>query len=615
MTKRILPSVLFSVALLAGVALRLWNLGQTSWQFDEIVYHQIATNFLQHGLLAEKITYGQPYEPFLYQPPWYLHLLAGWFRLTRPTIYSARVLSVIFSTCSLAMIWLLMRRLAGAWGASFAAIPLVFDGWLMYVQRVSYIENLTLMVIIAGFLLYQIGLDTGRTAYFAASGVVLGVAACIKYTGVYAILALALSWLIVRRDNGRHATAVGAAVATLAVDQAYLVMRYGHAYLSDTAVQIERVLGLHISGGSLTSPTALLHLLFAQYDIFAASFLVAAAGLVIEVTYVIRCYRARSWEPVREQAVLFSWAAAGIVIFGLSSIRYPQYFALILVPLYLMFWRILMNNRRAWLKYACVTAAIAAGLLSYRLSTDRQQVNPYARVAQFTATHVPSRAVMIADEQIGDLLTQPFCREQLASPCVHRASYAITWDTYLQSTQKLGDAAFRTEFAGATPLYSATGFSGTATLWKLKPTPAVKRRPYHLLVGVDVAADQDYTTKQTQKYGARLMPYIHGTLHAGAVSIVWDLCDPAFRSDIVRRCSQSLSPADVAVLIKQATASHLRVQLRPLIRVGPPPAGTRRNGAGKATSGRTTWRPGSAACSPPSVPTSVPCAACGPRSS
>jgi 4-amino-4-deoxy-L-arabinose transferase-like glycosyltransferase len=118
MSKRVLPAALLSLALLAGVALRLWNLGQTSWQFDEIVYHQIATNVLQHGLLAEKIVYRQSYEPFLYQPPWYLHLLAGWFWLTRPTIYSARLLGVIFSTCSLAMIWLLMRRLAGARAAS-----------------------------------------------------------------------------------------------------------------------------------------------------------------------------------------------------------------------------------------------------------------------------------------------------------------------------------------------------------------------------------------------------------------------------------------------------------------------------------------------------------------
>ncbi|MGO9505367.1 MAG: hypothetical protein ACLPUO_28200 [Streptosporangiaceae bacterium] len=38
----------------------------------------------------------------------------------------------------------------------------------------------------------------------------------------------------------------------------------------------------------------------------------------------------------------------------------------------------------------------------------------------------------------------------------------------------------------------------------------------------------------------------------------------------MRRCAESLSPADVTILVKQAAADHLAVQFRPLIRVGPP---------------------------------------------
>ena len=258
--------------------MRFWNLGATGWQYDEIVYHLVATNLLQHGQLTEKTLYGQPYQEFLYQPPWYLHLLAGWFWLTRPTIYSARILGVIFATGTLAMLWLLVRRMAGSRTATYAMVPLVFDGWLMYVQRVSYIENLILMVIVAGWLLYQVGLDTGETRWFAAAGAAFGAAACLKYTGVYVIIALALCWLIVRRDHARHGIALGAAFAVLGLDQLYLIWRYGGAYKAQTLVQIRRVLGLQKSGGTLTSPTALLHLLFAQYDISASASSSRCAG-------------------------------------------------------------------------------------------------------------------------------------------------------------------------------------------------------------------------------------------------------------------------------------------------------------------------------------------------
>ena len=165
--------------------------------------------------------------------------------------------------------------MAGAQAATYAVVPLVFDGWLLYVQRVSYIENLILMVIVAGWLLYQVGLDIGRSRWFAAAGIAFGVAGCLKYTGIYVIVALALCWLVVRREHARHGVALAAAFGTLGLDQLYLIWRYGGEYKAQTLVQIRRVLGLQKSGGTLTSPTALLHLLFAQYDIFALSFLVS----------------------------------------------------------------------------------------------------------------------------------------------------------------------------------------------------------------------------------------------------------------------------------------------------------------------------------------------------
>jgi hypothetical protein len=97
-----------------------------------------------------------------------------------------------------------------------------------------------------------------------------------------------------------------------------------------------------------------------------------------------------------------------------------------------------------------------------------------------------------------------------------------------------------------------------------------KRQQARPVIGVDIATGQNYSLAQATTYGARLMPYIKRTLHATAVGIVWDLCDPSFTSDKVERCAQSLSVPDVRELIAQAHAAKLSVQLRPIIRVGPP---------------------------------------------
>ena len=92
----------------------------------------------------------------------------------------------------------------------------------------------------------------------------------------------------------------------------------------------------------------------------------------------------------------------------------------------------------------------------------------FADVQQYAATSIPPQAVVIADESIGDLIKQPYCREQQAAPCAGVASYLITWDTYLQTTWKLGDPAYRKTVVGAMPLRSWTGFNGTVTVWRIR---------------------------------------------------------------------------------------------------------------------------------------------------
>jgi 4-amino-4-deoxy-L-arabinose transferase-like glycosyltransferase len=548
----------------AAVALRFWRLAAYGWQYDEIVYYQVATSLLHHGGLTERIPYGTPYAPFLYQPPWYPYLLSGWFKFTADSITSARYLGVICSAFTLAFTYRLVRRLRGPACALYALAPVAFDGWLLYVERTSYIENLTLALVTAGMLGYARALDRPSWYRFAAAGAVLALAACLKYTGLYSIVAIALCWLILRRQNARHLVLVGTFAAIVALDQAVLIHWWGHWYLSQTAAQLARVIGLYSSGGTLTSPTALIHLLAAQYKVYAASFAIAVAGFVLAARRLLICYRQRQWDSLQPQALLFSWAAAAVVVFGFSNLRFPQYFALVLLPLYLLWWTEVWQWDRAMaLKVGLAAAAVGAGLVSFAMSESSQAANPMAAVEAYAAAHIPRGAVVVADEQVGDLLHQAYCREQQAAPCMYHASYAITWNTYLQSTQKLGDGAFHQMFAGARRVWSASGFSGTVTLWKLHlPTPPV--------LGVDVATDQNYPASVTRVYGQRVLGYIRNDLHAGSAGILWDLCSPGRRSEQVARCAESLTPGNVAILIHEARADHLAVQLRPIIRIGPP---------------------------------------------
>jgi 4-amino-4-deoxy-L-arabinose transferase-like glycosyltransferase len=474
--RAIVPVLAFTVVLVAGVALRLWHLDATQgWQWDEAVYLRVGLN-VQHGLLEQHSVYGSPWQPFLYQPPLYFVMLARWFSLVGASMYHARVLGVIATAVMLLLLFRLLSHLHGVRAALFAVTPVVFDGWLLYIERASYIENVLMVIIVASMLLYQRALERPTWYNFAIAGVMIGCGAAFKQTGTYVIFATLLTWLIVRRSHRGHLVMLSVAIGVIAIYLVAMIRMYdlpGHPwFIEQSLVQVRRVLGLKHSGGTLTSPTKLLHLLAAQYKYFVPSFLIAVASLVLAVRRVLQCYRARNWLPASGNALLFSWFVAGVVVFGVSSLRFPQYFALILVPAYCFMWTELWNWD--WLgiwRNVAPVAATVAGIASLLLALRAFQTNTLEQVQNYASTKIPAGAIVVTEETIGDLIPQRWCAVEAANSCLHGASYAITWKTYLQSSFTQGNPAFHELMQGAHAITSFSGPIGTATVWTLKGTP------------------------------------------------------------------------------------------------------------------------------------------------
>lgn len=471
----LLSILAFAVVLAAGTGLRLWHLGVSpAWQWDEAVYYRVSIN-VQHGVLSEHSLY-QAYEPFLYQPPFYFLLLSRWFTLVGASIWHARLLGVLLTAAMQALLFRLLWKIHGSATALFAIIPVIFDGWLMYIERVSYMENALMVLIVMGFLLYQGALEKPSWLRFALAGAVIGFAGSFKQTGVYVLLAVLLCWLISRRAHKAHLVLAAVALAVMATYIVVMVrvfdVPHHDWYIGQSTTQVRRVLGLQHSGGTLTSPGGVLHLLAAQYKFFIPSVLLGLASFLIVVRRVLQCYRARNWKPAQGNALLFSWLLTGMVVFGLSSLKFPQYFALILLPAYCFLWTEVArwDWQQVW-KRTAVAAAAVAGLGSFLLTVPAFSVNSLAEVQQYAATQIPANQIVVTEQSIGDLIQQRWCTVEEAENCLHFARYAITWRTYLQSSFKEGDAAFHKLMVGATPVKSFPGAVGTATVWKLKPRP------------------------------------------------------------------------------------------------------------------------------------------------
>jgi 4-amino-4-deoxy-L-arabinose transferase-like glycosyltransferase len=461
--------VIFLVVLSAGIAVRLWRLGiSPAWQWDEAVYWRVSAN-VQHGSLTEHSLYGVPWEPFLYQPPIYFEIESRWFDVVGASIYHARIFGVLCTAVMQVLLFRLLWRLKGPRVALFSVLPVVFDGWLLYIERVSYIENALMVLVVLGFLLYQRALDMPHWRRFLLAGLALGAAASFKQTGAYVVVAALLCWLIIRREHKGHLVLLGGAALVVTAYLLIMARSYDPWFVNQSLVQVRRVLGLQHSGGTLTSPGGALHLLTQQYKYFVPSLLLAGWSLSIALKRTWQCFRARSWGPVRGNVLLYAWFVTGVVVFGSSSLKFPQYFVLILLPAYcylwteLASWQVGVRRRAYW-----PAAAAIVGLCSFLLTVPVFNVNSLEEVQAYAARDIPASAIVITEQSIGDLIQQRWCMVEEADACVGQATYAITWQTYLQSSFTEGNVSFDKAIKGATAITSFSGAVGTATVWKLK---------------------------------------------------------------------------------------------------------------------------------------------------
>jgi 4-amino-4-deoxy-L-arabinose transferase-like glycosyltransferase/putative flippase GtrA len=465
--------------LAAAALLRLWDVGnKPGWQSDETVYTDIARTLATSGLLSEHTQYQASWAPFLFHPPFYFLLLAGWFKIVGAGVPQARALSAIASVVTLCLLARLIWKLHGQAVALVTAAFLAFDGWLLYVQRVSYIENVLLLIIVTGFLLYERALRCPSAPRFVLAGIVLGLAIVFKQTGFYVLPAVLLNWLIIRKEKRNHWFLLSGMGGVMCAYLGVMIPLFDPGkhdwFAADSMIQLERVLYLRVSRGTLSSPGEFVHLLMEQYVVFLPSFAVALAGVIV---IVVKFARARSLLPAERNSLLFSWAVAGVVVFGASALRYDQYFELALIPLYCLLWTEacqFVRSRRHLMPAAAAAGLIvlAAGLGTFCFRVAGRSDNALYQVQQYALAHIPRGSVVITEEDIGDEIQQPWCSTTQASVCGASATYAITYASYLQSATPPDDSAFQALMTDATSAATFQGFKETITVWRLRRPPA-----------------------------------------------------------------------------------------------------------------------------------------------
>lgn len=478
--------VLLTAVLAVASALRIWQLAtRPGYDWDETVYSTIGANMAEDNLLQAKPEYGSAHEPYLYHPPFYFVLLGAWYRVFGVGMTQGRALAVIGSLVMLVLLALWLRRLIGDRWALAATAVLAVDAWVIFTNRVGWIENTMMVIGIIGLWLYYNALKKSSTALFVSAGLVLGLVTVYKHVGLYFLVAVVVHWLIIRSSRTQHIMLLGTAVLTFAGYIGMMSVAYGTTYWQQSTVQIQRILGMRESRGAVNGLDDIIDPLVAQYKIFVVTLLLVAVGGVLvlirvlrEVRGIIRNRRGSQPAPALlqhsplEYTVLLAWAIAAVVCFAGMRLWLPHYFAMVVIPVicYLAAEMDRWQKEGKKLKGLVLSLAVVlvvGNALAYYGRFVANQDNALKAVATWVDKNLPDNAKIMTEESIGSALnTKEYCKLGHANRCAGASDYVITYDSHTQSPPDT--PAVNNALKGAKELKNFKGFKENITVWEIR---------------------------------------------------------------------------------------------------------------------------------------------------
>lgn len=148
----------------------------------------LGTSLLSGWLRIDEHTYWQPPLQFL--------LLAGSFKVLGLSLLSARLVSIAAAVVAVAATYLLARRVYGERTASLAALLLAVNSLFFFTATQARMDITAAALTSLAVLAAVIALDTGRTRWFAASGVLGGLALLAHPNGGLGLAAVAVIILL-----------------------------------------------------------------------------------------------------------------------------------------------------------------------------------------------------------------------------------------------------------------------------------------------------------------------------------------------------------------------------------------------------------------------------------
>ncbi len=358
--------------------------------YDEMVYLQAARVNLQ-GLF--------PYRDFfLAHPPGIFVALEAPLSLVNlydgaSVIAAARWTQLFYGLASVALVYVVGRRIAGRRGGLLAALVLALDVQAAQVAPLEVVVNLASLLAL-WFYLRALDSPSPRFRYYwmAWAGLVAVVAAMTKVPGAVILLLLALLAVLAGRWRDLLAGAVGAAAGGLFFGVLYIWRAPGAFWRQVIAFQLLRPQETVYGRNHLVR--------MAEYPSSRLTFLLLiAAVLLITVVALAAAWPRRTARPESRPPAALAWVfplalvvAALLALFSYGRAYHSRYYVQLIIPLALLVavgFGLVSARAREWLRWGQGLAGTVAVIFMLLAWPHLGQQNMAAQDVIYDGTYAP----------------------------------------------------------------------------------------------------------------------------------------------------------------------------------------------------------------------------------
>lgn len=456
------------LAILVGGALvrLLWLGSRPGWEWDEPVYTAIGRSVSEGLGLHLYSEIGRPEEPYLYHPPFYFLTLSLWFKVFGASILSARVLSSLCAVLYTLLAAVALRRLISPRAGLLAAALLSFDAWLIYLNRISWIDNSMMVFFVAVILAFAWAYDSDRDWHWALVGLAVGATAVWKHMGIAALPGVTAAVFILRhridRPIRRLATVVAVTAAVVGLYLIVMTILYPEDYWRENAAQWTRSSGQVAANGSIDLfSTVWLRGIVDSYWPFLASVL-AVVG--VSVYGLVDAIRGKARAGTDAHLSLWGFGVGSAAFLAVLALKFPHYLIMVWVPMLCYFAALLdRHGQPRRLLAGALAALLVLNLTGLSIRLFSKDDSALRDAASYLRARLSPEDTLIADEPVGALSMRSSCRGRNIAECGRDWDWIVT---YTSLTQVLPDSTeFREQLATATRCASFNGYKETVTVY------------------------------------------------------------------------------------------------------------------------------------------------------